>query len=58
MLEKSNKIEISEDFMAMWRDEQTLWDVISPLKSRQKLKRQKFEKNVIYFRFFQADIFE
>ena len=31
MLEKSNKIEISEDFMAMWRDEQTLWDVISSL---------------------------
>ena len=29
MFAKSNKIELSEEFMAMWRDEQTLWDVIS-----------------------------
>ena len=31
MSAKSNKIELSEEFMAMWRDEQTPWDVISPL---------------------------
>ena len=28
---KSNKIELSEEFMALWREEQSLWDVISPL---------------------------
>ena len=26
-----NKIELSEEFMAMWREEQTLWDVMFPL---------------------------
>ena len=31
MSAKSNKTELSEEFMAMWRDEQTLLDVISPL---------------------------
>ena len=27
----SNKIELSEEFMVMWRKEQTLWDVMSSL---------------------------
>ena len=31
MLAKSSKIELSEEFMAMWREEQTLWDVRFPL---------------------------
>ena len=31
MSTKSNKLELSEEFMAMWRDEQTLWDIISSL---------------------------
>ena len=31
MSAKSNKIELSEEFMAMWREEKTLWDVIFPL---------------------------
>ena len=31
MSAKSNKIELSEEFMAMWREEQTLWDVMFPL---------------------------
>ena len=31
MLVKSNKIELSEEFMAMCREEQTLWDVRFPL---------------------------
>ena len=31
MWAKPNKIEVSEEFMAMWRDEQTLWDVMFPL---------------------------
>ena len=44
--EKSNKIELSENFMAMWRDEQTLWNVISPLCRVKNEKGQKFEKNV------------
>ena len=41
---KSIKIELSEEFMAMWRDEQTLWDVMSPLYG-DKNEKQKFEKN-------------
>ena len=28
---KSNKIELIEEFMAIWREEQTLWDVMFPL---------------------------
>ena len=31
MLTKVNKIELSEEFMARWREEQTLWDVMFPL---------------------------
>ena len=36
MSAKSNKIELSEEFMVMWREEQTLWVVMSPFVSRQK----------------------
>ena len=35
MLAKSNKSEHSEEFMAMWREEQTLWGHV-PIVSRQK----------------------
>ena len=31
MSAKSNNIDFSEEFTAMWRDEQTLWDTVSPL---------------------------
>ena len=31
MSAEANKIELSEEFMAMWREEQTLWDVMFPL---------------------------
>ena len=31
MLAKSNKIELIEEFMVMWREEQTLPDVMSRL---------------------------
>ena len=31
MSAKSNKIELSEEFIAMWREEQSLWDVMPPL---------------------------
>ena len=31
MSAKSNKIELSEKFMAMWREEKTIWDVMFTL---------------------------
>ena len=31
MSAKSNKTELKEDVMAMWKAEQTLWDVMFPL---------------------------
>ena len=31
-----NKIELSEEFVAMWREEQTLWDVIFQLYQKNK----------------------
>ena len=31
MLAKSNKTDLREEFMAMRREEQTLWDVMFPL---------------------------
>ena len=31
MLANSNKIELSKEFIVMWREEQGLLDVISPL---------------------------
>ena len=45
MSAKSNKIELSEEFMAMWREEQTLWDVMFPLYPDKNKTRQKYEKN-------------
>ena len=42
ILAKSNKIELSEEFMAMWREEETLWNVLSPLYCPQtKMKKTK-----------------
>ena len=35
MSAKSNKSELSEEFMALWREEQTLWGYV-PIVSRQK----------------------
>ena len=44
---KSNKIELSEEFMATWREEQTLWDGMSPFyRNKNKKKEKKFEKDV------------
>ena len=31
MLAKSKKVELNEEFITMWREEQSLWDVMSPL---------------------------
>ena len=46
MSAKSSKIELSEEFMAMLREEQTLWDVMSPLYRNKTEKKQKSRKNV------------
>ena len=45
MSAKLNKIELSEKFMAMWREEQTLWDVMFTLYLT-KMKKTKVCKNV------------
>ena len=57
MLAKSNKIEHSEEFMAMWREQQTLWDVMI-LYAHKNEKNKKLKKKSDNFRFFQTDIFE
>ena len=44
MSAKSNKIELSGEFMVMWREEQTLWDVMSPSYRDKNEKSQKFQK--------------
>ena len=36
MSAKPSKIELSEEFMAIWKEEQTLWDVMSPSRYRDK----------------------
>ena len=43
MSTKSNKIELSGEFMVMWREEQTLWDVMFP-SYRDKNEKVKFQK--------------
>ena len=40
MSAKSNKIQLSQEFMAIWRKEQTLWDIMFPLHPR-KMKKTK-----------------
>ena len=42
MTTKSNKIELSEEFMAIWRDEQTLWHVMTPLRRDKNEKDKSF----------------
>ena len=46
MSAKLNKIKLSEAFMAMWRQQQTHQDVMSPLKRDKNEKDQKIQKNV------------
>ena len=68
MSAKSNKIELSEEFMAMWREEQTLWDVMFPLypdknEKDKSLKRMSDKFQIFsdwYFRitfYFKCEIF-
>ena len=42
MSAKSNKIELSEKFRVIWREEQTLWDVMSPLYQDKNEKDKSF----------------
>ena len=61
MTAKSNKIKFSEEFMAIRRDEQALWDVQSPLRREKNEKTSVLEVSKecqINLRFFQTDIFE
>ena len=55
MSAKSNKIELSEEFVAMSREEQTLWDVML-LLYRDKNEKVKSLKRMSDK--FQTDIFE
>ena len=45
MSSKSNKIELSEEFMVMWREEQTLWDIKSPLYRDKNEKDKSFRSS-------------
>ena len=52
MSAKSNKIELSEEFMAMWREEQTLWDVMFPLYPDKNEKGKSFKRMSDNFQIF------
>ena len=45
MSAKSNKIEFSEEFMVMWREQQALWDVMSPLYRDKNEKGKSFRSS-------------
>ena len=42
---KSNKIELSKEFMVMWREEQTLWDLMSTLHGDKNEKDKSFRSS-------------
>ena len=46
MLAKSKKVELNEEFIAMWKEEQRASGISCPLCIETKMKRQKFENNV------------
>ena len=46
MSSKSNKIKLREELTAMWREEQTLWDVMSSLYRDKNEKDKSLKKNV------------
>ena len=59
MSAKPSKIELSEEFMAIWKEEQTLWDVMSPSRYRDKYEKDKsLEILPDKFQIFSDDIFE
>ena len=49
---KSNKIELSEEFMAMWREEQTLWDAMFPLYPDKNEKDKSLQRMSDRFKIF------
>ena len=55
---KLNKIEVSEEFMVMWRQEQTLWDVMSSLYQNKNEEEKSLKRMSDKFPIFQTDIFE
>ena len=52
MSAKSNKIELSEEFMAMWREEQFLWDVMFPLYPDKNEKGKRLKRTSDKFHIF------
>ena len=59
MSAKPSKIELSEEFKAIWKEEQTLWDVMSPSRYRDKYEKDKsLEILPDKFQIFSDDIFE
>ena len=53
MSAKSNKIELSdEEFMAWWREEQTLWDVMFPFYPDKNEKGKSLKKMSNKFQIF------
>ena len=57
ILAKSNKIELSEGFMAMWREEENLWNVMSPLYPDKNEKDKILKKMSDKFQIFSDVIF-
>ena len=51
MSAKSNKIELSEEFMAMWRED-TLWDVVFPLYADKNEKEKSLKRMSHKFQIF------
>ena len=47
-----NKIDLSEEFMAMWREEQTFWDVMFPLYPDKKEKDKSLKRMSDKFQIF------
>ena len=58
MSAKSKKIELNEEFIAMWREEQSLWDVMSPFYQAKNEKDKSLKRMSDKFQIFQTDIFE
>ena len=52
MSAKLNKTELSEEFMAMWREEQTFWDVMLPLNPGKNEKDKSLERMSDKFQIF------
>ena len=58
MSAKSSKIELSEEFMVMWREEHTLYDVMSPLYGDKNEKDKSAKRISVKFQIFQTDMFK